>query len=65
MNRTLTATALGLSLICLSVYDRPTGEVEARLRDHVPAALSFGNLHGIALALAALSHDKRGDAFRL
>jgi hypothetical protein len=59
------ATSHGLTLICLDVYGRPTAGVEARLGRHVEGALSFGNLCGEAVALAALSGQGEANAFRL
>jgi hypothetical protein len=69
--------ALGLSLICLSVYGRPVNAIEERLRAHVadqqrPHAAAPRNgaaplisVHGRAVALCALSLRDNGDAFRI
>jgi hypothetical protein len=59
------AVALGLALICLDVYGRPLDRVAARLRDHVEDARAFGNLHGVALALFALTRTGQGNVFRI
>ena len=59
------ATALGLALVCLDVYGRPVADVEAQLAEHLPDAVSFGNMHGLALALLALSKKERVDVFRV
>jgi hypothetical protein len=61
----ISATALGLSLVCLSVYGRPVDQLLARLIDHADKALAFGNHHPIALALFALSSHGQPSAFRL
>jgi len=61
----ISATATGLSLICLHVFGRPVDRLDARLREHAERALAFGNLHGIALALVALSVREKTNAFRL
>lgn len=53
----ISAMALGLSMIALRVYGRPTTEIEKQLREEVPKAIAFGNLHGVAMALAGLSGD--------
>ena len=60
------APALGLSLLCLSAYGRPADTLADRLGAHVPLAVSFGNLHGVASALLALSsQDGQVNAFRI
>jgi hypothetical protein len=51
----ISASSLGLSLLALDAFGRRTSEVDAALRAHVDTALSFGNLHGDAIALAALA----------
>ena len=61
----ISATALGLSLVCLGVYGRPTNPLLARVIDHGAKALAFGNHHGIALAMFALSSSGQPHAFRL
>lgn len=61
----ISATALGLSLICLDVYDRPTDKITAALIEHVPKAIAFGNHHGMAVALFALSSLAQPHALRL
>jgi hypothetical protein len=60
----ISAAALGLAAISLAAFDRPTRALDARLGEHAPQAVEFGNLHGIAVALAALTPSSR-DAFRL
>lgn len=71
--------ALGLSLICLSVYDRPVDRLEVRLQAHVADLQRLGqaasgparagaplrNLHSLAVALAALSFKGNEAAFRI
>jgi hypothetical protein len=61
----LSATALGLSLICLDVYDRPANQLVTQLTEHVDKALEFGNYHGMAVALFALSSAGHAHAFKL
>jgi hypothetical protein len=61
----VSATALGLALIALDVYDRPTDRLAALLIDHAEKALTFGNYHGIAVALFALSSIDHPHVFRL
>jgi hypothetical protein len=61
----LSATALGLSLVSLNVYSRPTGPLLSQLVEHVDDALAFGNHFGIALSLFALSTPGAANAFRL
>jgi hypothetical protein len=51
----ISATSLGLSCICLTVYNRPVNAIAARLREQVDRTRSFANLRGIALALCALA----------
>ena len=55
----ISAMALSLSMIALSIYGRPTAEIEKQLREEAPRAVAFGNLHGVAMALAALTKDAR------
>ena len=59
------ATALGLSLVCLDLYERPANPLLAQLIDHTPNALAFGNYHGIAVALFALSSVGQAHVFRI
>jgi hypothetical protein len=61
----ISATALALSLVCLGVYDRPLGPLLTRLIEHTEPTVAFGNHHGIALALFALSSPGQPHAFRL
>ena len=61
----ISALALGLSLVCLRVYGRPSEETRARLLAHAADALTFGNHAGIAQALFALSLSDQPHAFRL
>jgi hypothetical protein len=61
----VSAPAMGLSLACLNVYGRPLDKIEARLRAHAERAASFGNLHGVAVALFALSLNTQTNVFRL
>jgi hypothetical protein len=69
--------ALGLSLICLSLYGRPTDKIEGRLRTHVlplehqtqaGAALvnaPGASLCGLAVAATALTAMDNDSAFRI
>jgi len=71
--------ALGLSLICLSVYGRPIESLELRLRAHVaerqrqaqagsgdaPTVEILSNRHSLAVALAALSIRDHDATFRI
>ena len=59
------ATALALALVCLDVYGSPIIEPRARLVEHTDGTLAFGNHHGIAQALFALSSSGRPHAFRI
>lgn len=61
----ISAMSLGLSLICLDVYARPTNQIISTLGDHTGKALEFGNFHGIAVALFALSSAGHAHAFTL
>jgi hypothetical protein len=61
----ISATALALSLVCLDVFGRPVAEPLARLIEHAAGTLTFGNHHGIAQAMFALSSAGRPHAFRL
>jgi hypothetical protein len=61
----VSAVALGLALICLDVFGRPTASLESRLASHVPDALAFGNTLGLAVSLLALSSPERVRVFRL
>jgi hypothetical protein len=61
----LSAIALGLSLICLDVYDRPTTRLVAQLVEHTGKTLEFGNYHGMAVALFALSSVGQAHALKL
>jgi len=61
----VSTTTLALSTVCLGVYGRPVGPLVARLIEHTPRALAFGNHHGLALALFALSSLEEPHAFRL
>lgn len=61
----ISASALALSLVALSVYARPVEPVVARLIEHAAATLTFGNHHGIAQALFALSSSGQPHALRL
>ena len=62
---THSALSLGLSLICLDVYGRSTDRVVAELSEHAPKASAFGNFHGMAVALFALSSAGHAHAFKL
>jgi hypothetical protein len=61
----ISAGAMALSLVCLDVYGRPVDQLVARLIEHASATLTFGNHHGIAQALFALSSSGQPHAFRL
>ncbi len=61
----LSAVSLGLSRICLGVYDRRAEGVAAQLIAHTENALQFGNYHGIAVALCALAPPGGSHAFTL
>jgi hypothetical protein len=61
----ISAPSIGLSLICLNVYGRPVNALAARLREHVEQARSFGNLHGMAIALFALTTTGQAHAFTI
>jgi len=61
----ISATALGLSLLCLDVYDRPATHLVTQLTDHIGKTLEFGNYHGMAVALFALSSVGQPHAFKL
>ena len=61
----VSAPALALSLACLRTYGRSVEDVSSRLRDHADRAQSFGNLHGIALALFALSASEPTNVFQI
>lgn len=60
----ISATALGLSLIALAAFGRPIAAIEARLRQHAASAVAFGNFHGVAVSLLALSDAQRSHVFR-
>jgi hypothetical protein len=61
----ISAPSLGLSLVCFNVYGQAEEEIRARLMNHAADAMTFGNQHGIALALFALSSSSQPHAFRL
>ena len=61
----ISSSATGLSLICLNVFGRPAGPLLSRLVGHTEQSLAFGNHHGIALAMFALSSQSQPHAFRL
>jgi hypothetical protein len=61
----VSASALALSLLALDVFDRPLEPLVARLIEHADQALAFGNHHGIASALFALTALGGPHAFRL
>jgi len=61
----ISAPALALSLLSLDVYGRATEEPLARLIEHAAGTLTFGNHHGIAQAMFALSSSGQPHAFRL
>ena len=59
-------TALALSLLSMNVYGRPEQSLLAQLIEHAVATLTFGNHHGIAQALFALSSSgQQSHAFRI
>jgi hypothetical protein len=60
----ISTTALALSLVCFEVYGRRQDEPLARLIEHAADTLDFGNHHGIAQALFALSSSGQPHAFR-
>jgi hypothetical protein len=47
------------------VHGRPVDSIAARLAAHAPQAVTFGNHHGIAVALFALASVNQPHAFRL
>ena len=51
----LSGTALALSLICLRIYDRPTGDVETALVNQWQRTAFLGNLATTAMACCALN----------
>ena len=61
----ISGAALGLSLVSLDVFGRPVGPVLSQLVEHAASAVRFGNHHGIATALFALSALGQPHAFRL
>jgi hypothetical protein len=61
----ISASALALSTACLDVYGRPADQLRARLIEQASATLTFGNHHGIAQALFALSSSGQLNAFQL
>jgi len=61
----ISATSLGLSLICFDVYGQPVDHLAGRLAAHAEQAVMFGNHHGIAVALFALASVSQPHAFRL
>jgi hypothetical protein len=61
----ISTPAMALSIACLRTYGRQVENIQSRLRDHVDRAESFGNLHGMALALFALSAGERSNAFQI
>ena len=61
----VSATAIGLSMICLDVYQRPTDQLEARLREQAERSAAFGNVHGSAIALCALTRRGPDNVFRV
>jgi hypothetical protein len=62
----ISAMAVALSLMCLGLFGRPDEELHARLIEHTASTLSFGNHHGIAQAMFALSSGRQQpNAFRL
>ena len=61
----VSAPAMGLSLLALAAFGRPTAAIEAQLAAHVTKAIEFGNLHGNAVALAALSAATGSHVFTL
>lgn len=61
----VSATALGLSMICLAVHGRSTQKIEGRLRSQVERTQTFGNLHALGIALFALTMGDGVNVFRL
>lgn len=61
----ISAPSLALSLICLGTYGRPVVPLLSMLTRHATNALTFGNHHGLAQALFALSSPDQSHAFRL
>jgi len=61
----ISATSLGLSLICLDVYGQPVDHLAGRLAAHADHAMTFGNHHGIAVSLFALASVSQPHALRL
>jgi hypothetical protein len=61
----ISSSSTGVSLICLDVFGRPAGPLLTRLAGHTEQAIAFGNHHGIALAMFALSAHGQSHAFRL
>jgi hypothetical protein len=61
----ISATSLGLSLICFDVYGQPVDRLVERLSAHAGQAVTFGNHHGIAVALFALASVGQPHVFRL
>lgn len=61
----ISATSVGLSLLCFRVFSRPATAAISQMVDHVDHALAFGNHHGIAVALAALSPSSSSHGFRI
>ncbi|HEX5070873.1 MAG TPA: hypothetical protein VFV78_11725 [Vicinamibacterales bacterium] len=59
------ASSLGLSLISLGVHGQPTDRVAQALVDHAADAITFGNHHGLAVALFALSSLGQRHVFAL
>jgi hypothetical protein len=61
----ISSSALGLSLLALGLYGQPTDRVVETLIQHAADVLTFGNYHGIAVALCALSSVGQRHVFRL
>jgi len=61
----ISATSLGLSLICFDVFGQPLDRLAGGLAAHADQAMTFGNHHGIAVALFALASVSQPHAFRL
>jgi len=61
----ISSSALGLSLLAFGLYGQPTDRVVESLMQHAADALTFGNYHGIAVALCALSSVGQRHVFRL
>jgi hypothetical protein len=61
----ISAPALGLSLLALGVYGRPIDRLVSALTEHAADALTFGNYHGLAVALCALSSVSQRNVFKL